>query len=305
MVPVPTTSASARRVALAPGDPLVLEERLAENPLQRPVGEEKVTLDAWFVDVVPPPGAHQVSAFLGQATVFRDGRVRLASSVPSVVAERWMRFSPATARPTSTGTYRIEGIPGVLMLVDVTQNAPALDLPADRPAPVPRQLQVLGDNDLAGVAFGTRDDVAENLLVARFGEPTDGQDWQNGCGPQFRYLSWGGLRVDFRRDAPGADGHFALYTYSIDEWSLPGTESAPVSVRGLGTRDGVVLGSTVAHLRGADPKGEFSTGYDGFRADLWNVPGRELVALLDGDFLYADARVGRIAAPRETGFMVC
>ena len=301
-----TSRAPVRRVVLAPGDVFVLDDRLVDNPYFRSTDAQTVLLDAWFVAVDPPTESfRQHSALLGQATVFRDGRVRLESTVPSVIAVRTLKFGAAVVRPTAAGEYRIEGIPGVSLQVQVNRDAPPLDLPVARPAPVPAQRQVLGENDLAGVEFGTRDDDAEERLVARFGAPTGRKDWQNGCVGQYRWMWWGGLVVEFRRDAPGGNGRLASYRYGRPDWWFGGAEVEVASVIGLGTHDGVVLGASVALLRGITDRAEFRSGYDGFVVDRWLIPGSGIVATLDTDFLRPDARVARISAPAETALSVC
>lgn len=290
---------------LAPGDPLVIDEPLASVDVVRSMTESSIRVPVWLVANEASTGVTQTVAYLGEATVFRDGRVLIRAVVPAVVAERMNKFGLAVPRPITQGDYSLEVIRGLAVTVRVTRDGPPVDLRATRPAGIVASRQVLGDAELAGVTFGTRDDDAEQRLVARFGAPTGRRDWSDGCVGQYRWVWWGELVVEFRRADAAADGRLGGYVYGARDWWFQDNGGVPASVLGLGTVANITVGTSVTELRGVLGRAEFRTGYDSFVADRWVSPSGGVVATLDRDFLWPDSRVVRISAPVDTALTVC
>ena len=208
--------------------------------------------------------------------------------------------SPVATLATTAGDYNIF-LGFVTITVRVSRDAAPFVTAVSRPAPVPPDHQLLGDGDLAGVALGTPDTDAEQRLIAIFGPPIRTTPWGDSCSGQFRYLDWPALRIEFRRREPQSPGQFTLYSYDTSVGGLPPTEQR------LATHTNVTVGATAAELRGAANDGVFvATSLSGGPPfDGWNVPGTQLIAFLDRDFLDPDARVRAIASPMGAALADC
>lgn len=305
LAPPTTTTQPNARFVFAPGEMLDVDERVntgdwAERPADLPD-----RFDAWLVQRVPGSADVVISAYLGEAVLHRDWRVTLRVVAPTSIARRTTKFGTAVAEPTRRGFYTIEGIASLSLSAFVTSDASRQTLPVSQPAPIDVSHQVLGSDHLAGVKFGTRDDDAEKLLVARFGVPDQTEGWRNANLGQRRRVRWGSLVAEFARKGAGDDGILSRYSYGRVV-GYPSTFGVAPSgtVAGLGTARNITFGSTIAELRASDDRAEIRTSNSGFVGDRWYLPGG-VTAMLDRDFLVPTAKVMCISAPAEAGLQLC
>jgi hypothetical protein len=294
-----STSVPVRRLELAPGDPVAIDGQIPVEDWMRGQPGPFSGGSVWLVRQPILSTELPTAGYLGEVTLYSDGRVQLRGTVPLVLAKRTLKFSAALAEPTARGQYTLESNLGEVVLVHITKDAPPFDPPISHPPPLAAEQMVLGDRDLAGVPFGTRHDDAEALLSARFGAPSGRRSWQELCGGHYyRSLSWGALTATFESDSAEAEMHFESYSYRADS-------DSPPEVSGLGTMHHVRIGTTIEELRGVTDLAEFRGGYEVFEAKHWVVPSGGIVATLDRDFLVPGARVLYVSAPWEIVLRAC
>jgi hypothetical protein len=166
----------------------------------------------------------------------------------------------------------------VVAVVVVGSCADASPESSDIPSPPSSSAVVLGADAVGPVPLGATPDTVVAELTSLFGGPSDDTDWIDGAGGIYgtcpdpvRVIAWGSLTT-FHRGGPEAAEFFAYsYGFDFDE------AAAGVDPRGLEltTASGVGIGSTVAELRGAEPRVEL----DGDAViDVWRFaidPGRD------------------------------
>ncbi|MEO8694329.1 MAG: hypothetical protein ABI658_12480 [Acidimicrobiales bacterium] len=299
---VPTTSVAVPTVSPSTTLPVIRVEGAPGQPVDVvvPLPEPHSLPDPWRLWMSADSG--RVTGYVGLATI-ENASVRLVGTIPAVLIRNASRSRREPAEPLATvaGDYDV-ALGFATIVIRVSQNAPPYVAPITEPAAVAPARQLLGDTDLAGVALGTPDAEAEQLLTDVFGPPTKTTPWGDTCSGQFRSIFWPNLMIEFRRRDPQSPGEFVLYSYFTFDGGLP-----PIEQR-LATRNNVTLDSAVAELRGADGNGGFfSTSLGGGVPpyDGWNVPGTQLIAFLDRDFVNLDARVRAIASPMGGALADC
>jgi hypothetical protein len=267
--------------------------------LRIPVAPGTSVGDALPLWMQPVAGADSRIGLVGRA-VFDGASLHITGTIPTVMAMTASprgRAMPATAVATTVGDYVVHlGFARIDIRVerDAAPYRPEITMPATRPS----EQRVLHGDAFAGIALGSPGDVAVASLVALLGPPMRETDWSRSCAAEVRAVEWSDLRVELRRVDPSGPGVFVSYVHSA---ITPGSPARFATVRD------VVLGSTVADLRGAEPRGSFvSTGLGGDPPfSGWIVADSQLVVFLDGDFLEPGSRVRAIGAPRDALLADC
>ncbi len=248
-----------------------------------------------------PPGL-EVAAHFGTAEVapLDDGRVRFRvhGIVPATLWQREQRGRVAAELPTRPGEYEVglNGLfeqPVVILAADSVAPSATTTAP-DRGEPARR---VLGEGDLAGVAFGRPEGEAIDALRARFGVPSFDDVENTECGPQ-RSVGWGSLvttyRVD-RRVGAAPERVFVGYTYHAPRAVM---DEGP---QGLRTAGGVAAGMSIAEVRALEPSIVFTTEQVGYALTTWYASeGSRLAGRLSDDVSSPHASVSEIASSLAT-----
>lgn len=240
------------------------------------------------------------SAHFGVAEVREATADRLAFTVTGTVpAELWSRRAggaTGTRVTTAPGRFTVV-LDGFFRRALVVQGAggpvgtaPAATLAAATPA----DQRVLGERDLAGVAFGTDEATALARLRARFGPPSFDELHPSRCGEE-RLAGWGDLLVVLRATSAGGPKVFVGYHYSAPH---AGTTEGP---RGLATASGLEPGMSLAELRAAEPRATFVTDPDSLVLASWNAaPGARLAGRLSDDVTAGEVAVVELASSLST-----
>lgn len=290
--------ASGALVARA-GTPLQFEVQVARASL----GERAELLGAYAVGTKvavslrraeDAPG-RETSAYFGHAEVRAvDGRVvRFAVSgrMPPMVWQREQRARFALELPTPAGEYEV-ALPGVFaQRVTVTEPAvvdPTSTVLVDRGTPADR---VLGERDLAGVAFGAPEAEAVARLAARFGRPDFDDVEATDCGEQ-RTVGWGSLVTTYRADPRAGGGKvFSGFTYHAPRAASVG---GPAELR---TTNGLPAGASLAELRSVETSAVFATEQVGYAVTTWfAAPGSRLAGRLSDDVSAPDVAVTEVSS---------
>lgn len=266
----------------------------------------------WIV-AAATDGRAQTSAQFGIAEVRAtdDSSVRFTvrGQVPATLWQRRAGGTPGTPVATRPGAYAVvlnDVFRRDLVVVDAspaTSTVAATTRASIAPAPTTTAdaaRRVLGERDLAGVAFGTGEREAMASLSARFGPPSFDEPHRSACGAQ-RLAGWGDLVVTFR--AIGADGTGGAggakvlvgYRYSAPH---AGTHEGP---EGLQTETGLEPGMALDELRVREPAVTFVTDADGPALASWYAgPGRRLAGRLNDDVTAPSVGVVEIASSLAT-----
>lgn len=252
-------------------------------------------------------GTSQTSAQFGTAEVRAadDSSVRFTvrGQVPATLWQRRAGGAPGTPSATRAGAYAVvlgDVFRRDLIVVDASP-APSTLASTTRVALAPAPTtaadatrRVLGERDLAGVAFGTEERDAMARLTARFGPPTFDESHRSACGVQ-RLAGWGDLVVTFRTIDPGRDKVFVVYRYGAPH---AGTQEGPV---GLQTASGLEPGMSLDELQAREPAVVFVTDADGPALASWYAgPGRRLAGRLNDDVTAPSVGVVEIASSLAT-----
>ncbi len=249
------------------------------------------------------------------AAHFGTAEVRDASPERLVFAVRgrvpptlWARRAgglPGTSIATPAGRYTVvlDGFFGRDLVVDDDAPRAVPTVVTVIPGPTSPDAtsgdpRVLGEQDLAGVAFGTDETVAMARLTARFGRPSFDEMHTGRCGVE-RLAGWGDLLVVLRAPAAGAGANgakvFVAYRYSAPH---AGTNEGPL---GLATVSGLEPGMTIAQLRAREPRAVFVTDVDSTVLASWYAsPGGRLAGRLSDDVTAADPAVVEVASSLST-----
>lgn len=292
-------------VSAVPGERVVIERMLSPDAQRFGVTYPQLITVSLAEGLLDPDQRRLVGEF-GTARIEADGRVVIEGVVPLVMVRRSVtKTGEVEAVGSPVGSYVIERVPGLDLVVSVTAAAPAYRPTIGVAPSPPNEQRVLRGDRLFDVSIGADAADAERRLRARLGPPTEVDGWRAGCIAERLTLTWDGLTVMFDRPDAASPGVFVGYEYGSRRG--PDGSIAVPTTRPFAASHGAVLDLSVADLRAVDAVGGvFHSRYLAEVATVWTTPlDPGLWVELDADFLDPSAKVIRIGAPFAFTMTVC